>query len=97
MIVLPQPSCHNRLKSLNSFSVSLLQIAAYLASNVSVKDCHLCLQQPPLELGRIPHLNRGARVDEDHEYLFSSRSYEVVGPFWCRKQMFARFGGRVRI
>src|SRR6516162_11122544 len=27
MIVLPQPSCHNRLKSLNSFSVSLL---AYL-------------------------------------------------------------------
>jgi len=24
MIVLPQPSCHNRLKSLNSFSVSLL-------------------------------------------------------------------------
>jgi hypothetical protein len=25
MIVLPQPSCHNRLKSLNSFSVSLLQ------------------------------------------------------------------------
>jgi tyrosinase len=25
MIVLPQPSCHNRLKSLNSFSVSLLE------------------------------------------------------------------------
>src|SRR5580704_5994804 len=24
MIVLPQPSCHNRLKSLNSFSVGLL-------------------------------------------------------------------------
>jgi hypothetical protein len=24
MIVSPQPSCHNRLKSLNSFSVSLL-------------------------------------------------------------------------
>ena len=24
MIVLPQPSCHNRLKSLNTFSVSLL-------------------------------------------------------------------------
>jgi hypothetical protein len=24
MIVFPQPSCHNRLKSLNSFSVSLL-------------------------------------------------------------------------
>ena len=26
MIVLPQPSCHNRLKSLNSFSVSLLNV-----------------------------------------------------------------------
>src|SRR5271169_3916315 len=26
MIVSPQPSCHNRLKSLNSFSVSLLEL-----------------------------------------------------------------------
>jgi hypothetical protein len=27
MIALTQPSCHNRLKSINSFSVSLLEIA----------------------------------------------------------------------
>jgi len=33
---------------------SFVQIATYLVSNVSVKDCHLCLQQPPVELPGYP-------------------------------------------
>jgi len=43
MIVSPQPPCHNRLKSLNSFSVSLLEpvSAASITGYWLVTDRHL--------------------------------------------------------
>ena len=39
MIVFPQPSCHNRLKSLNSFSVGLLDPAPAVSRSGSTSEC----------------------------------------------------------
>jgi len=47
MIALTQPSCHNRLKSLNSFSVSLLDDEAEYTVHVSASCGHR-----PIRYGR---------------------------------------------
>src|SRR5271166_6605251 len=48
MIVLPQPSCHNRLKSLNSFSVGLLwRSTLYLARARPLQGLYLVRRGRP--------------------------------------------------
>jgi hypothetical protein len=64
MIALPQPSCHNRLKSLNSFSVSLLVFNSATLGNEAPILAHdtehgpayrmrACALQPEAALARV--------------------------------------------
>jgi len=68
MIVLPQPSCHNRLKSLNSFSVGLLGTKLNAGFD-------LCERALPLDKNNIRALDILAR-----EYLLAvKQGVELIG------------------
>src|SRR6516162_3668909 len=89
MIVSPQPPCHNRLKSLNSFSVSLLVICLRQDAPLRSWPAPLHLSTPkPLHTGAGDARNRAMnvrisrnirRAGADADALYSSRGSDQVG------------------